>query len=97
MVTTGQTPLTQRPAWRALDAHYRQIRDLHLRQLFAEDPQRGERLTAEGAGLYLDYSKHRVIDETLRHLLQLEAAEAFDKSWDELLATIDERSAALAA
>ena len=71
MVTTGQTPLTQRAAWRALDAHHRQIRDLHLRQLFAEDPGRGERLTAEGAGLYFDYSKHRVTDETLRLLLQL--------------------------
>src|SRR5919202_1412750 len=51
MVTTGQTPLTQRPAWRALDAHHRQIRDLHLRQLFPEDPGRGERLTAEESGL----------------------------------------------
>jgi glucose-6-phosphate isomerase len=71
MVTTDQTPLTQRPAWRALDAHHRQIRDRHLRQLFAEDPGRGERLTAEGAGLYFDYSKHRVTDETLRLLLQL--------------------------
>src|SRR5919199_895848 len=71
MVTTGQTPLTQRPAWRALDAHHRQIRDLHLRQIFAEAPGRGERLTAEGAGLYFDYSKHRVTDETLRLLLQL--------------------------
>ncbi len=58
-------------AWRALAAHYQQIKDKHLRQLFVEDPGRGERLTAEGAGLYLDYSKNRVTDETVRLLLQL--------------------------
>ncbi len=71
MVTTGTTPLTQRPAWRALEAHHRRIRDAQLRQLFADDPGRGERLTAEAAGLYLDYSKHRVTDETLRLLVGL--------------------------
>ncbi len=71
MVTTGTTPLTQRPAWRALAAHHRRIRDAPLRQLFADDPGRGERLTAEAAGLYLDYSKHRVTDETLRLLVGL--------------------------
>ena len=59
------TPLRERPAWSALEAHYAEIRDLHLRDLFAEDPTRGERLAAEGAGLYLDYSKNRVTDETL--------------------------------
>ena len=64
-------PLTERPAWAALDAHYRTIRDAHLRTLFASDPARGERLVAEGAGIYLDYSKHRVTDETLRLLLEL--------------------------
>ncbi|HEX5178606.1 MAG TPA: glucose-6-phosphate isomerase [Gemmatimonadaceae bacterium] len=64
-------PLTERPAWAALDAHFRTIRDAHLRTLFASDPARGERLVAEGAGLYLDYSKHRVTDETLRLLLEL--------------------------
>ena len=58
-------------AWKALAAHYQQIKDVHLRQLFAEDPGRGERLTAEGAGLYLDYSKNRITDETVRLLLQL--------------------------
>ena len=68
---TPVTPLTQRPAWRALGDHYQQIRDVHLRTLFAEDPQRGERLTAEAAGLYLDYSKNRATDDTLRLLLQL--------------------------
>ncbi|MBK9709973.1 MAG: glucose-6-phosphate isomerase [Kouleothrix sp.] len=70
-MTTGTTPLTERPAWAALAAHYDQIRDVHLRELFAADPRRGERLTAEAAGLYLDYSKHRVTDETIRLLVQL--------------------------
>src|SRR6188472_3242180 len=63
--------LTQSPTWQALAAHYSSMRDVHLRNLFAQDPQRGERLTAEAAGLYLDYSKNRVTDETLRLLLQL--------------------------
>ncbi|MFI5339312.1 MAG: glucose-6-phosphate isomerase [Candidatus Methylomirabilales bacterium] len=65
------TPLTKGPAWKALAAHYKQVRELHLRELFAQDPQRGERLTAEAAGLSLDYSKHRITDETLTLLLQL--------------------------
>src|SRR5690242_5010044 len=59
------------PAWKALQKHHERIKDLHLRQLFAEDRQRGERLAVEAAGLYLDYSKNRVTDETLRLLLQL--------------------------
>ena len=63
--------LTTRPAWKALEAHYRKIRELHLRELFADDPQRGERMTAEAAGIYLDYSKNRITDETLTLLLQL--------------------------
>jgi glucose-6-phosphate isomerase len=65
------TPLRQRPAWKALEQHYAEIGARHLRELFAEDPGRGERLTAEGAGLYLDYSKNRITDETLRLLVQL--------------------------
>jgi glucose-6-phosphate isomerase len=64
-------PLTQRRAWKALAAHYQKARDLHLRQLFADDPGRGERLTVEAVGLFLDYSKNRVTDETLKLLLQL--------------------------
>jgi glucose-6-phosphate isomerase len=64
-------PLRQRPAWRALEAHHEQVGRLHLRQLFADDPERGERLTAEGAGVFLDYSKNRITNETLRLLLQL--------------------------
>jgi len=66
-----QLSVTQSPAWRALAAHNAGMRDVHLRQLFADDPRRGERLTAEAAGLFLDYSKNRVTDETLRLLLQL--------------------------
>ncbi|HEX6565771.1 MAG TPA: glucose-6-phosphate isomerase [Chthoniobacterales bacterium] len=59
------------PAWKALEAHYANVRELHLRQLFADDPTRGDRLALEAAGLYLDYSKNRVTDETLKLLLQL--------------------------
>ena len=68
---TKPTPLTSRPAWRALEAHARAMRDVHLRQLFAGDPGRGTRLTAEGAGLFLDYSKQRVTDETITLLARL--------------------------
>ncbi|MBC7499237.1 MAG: glucose-6-phosphate isomerase [Herminiimonas sp.] len=63
--------LSARPAWQALAAHHRQIRDLHLREIFANDPHRGDRFNAEGAGLYLDYSKNRVTEETIKLLLQL--------------------------
>ncbi len=63
--------LVDRPAWKALAAHYREVKDLHLRELFAKDLRRGERLTVDAAGIYLDYSKNRVTDETLRLLLQL--------------------------
>jgi len=63
--------LRQRPTWPLLEAHRQRIEGLHLRRLFAEDPQRGERLTAEAAGILLDYSKNRVTDETLKLLLQL--------------------------
>jgi len=65
------TPLTKRPAWKALEEHYQEIRHVHLRTLFAEDPKRGQRLALEAAGIYLDYSKNRVTDATLRLLLQL--------------------------
>lgn len=70
-VPVSRPRLPDRPAWQALAAHHRQIRDLHLRQIFANDPHRGERLSAEAAGLYLDYSKNRVTDDTMRLLLQL--------------------------
>ena len=65
-----QSP-TQRHAWKALVAHHKKIRQLHLRKLFADDPTRGERMTVEAAGLYLDYSKNRVTDDTLKLLVQL--------------------------
>ncbi|HYU59764.1 MAG TPA: glucose-6-phosphate isomerase [Solirubrobacterales bacterium] len=64
-------PLRQRPAWGALEHHHGEIASRHLRDLFAGDPRRGERMTAEAAGLYLDYSKNRVSDETLGLLVQL--------------------------
>src|SRR5215468_3659299 len=64
-------PLTERKAWKALEAHHKNVRDLHLRKLFADDPRRAERLTAEALGLYLDYSKNRITDETVKLLLQL--------------------------
>src|SRR5215469_6396234 len=63
--------LTRRPAWKALQNHFKAIRSTHLRTLFAEDPGRGERMTVEGAGLFLDYSKNRVTNETVKLLLQL--------------------------
>jgi glucose-6-phosphate isomerase len=63
--------LTESPAWRALEAHHREIRDVHLRTLFADDPQRGEHMTAEAAGIYFDYSKNRITRDTLKLLLDL--------------------------
>jgi glucose-6-phosphate isomerase len=63
--------LIARPAWKALVAHHTKVRNVHLRQLFADDPNRGERLTAEAAGVFLDYSKNRITDETLKLLLKL--------------------------
>jgi len=65
------TALRRRPAWTALEAHHQQVKGLHLRELFASDPRRGERMTLEAAGLYLDYSKNRITDETLRLLVRL--------------------------
>ncbi len=80
-----ETPLRRRAAWQALEAHHGAIAGRHLRELFAEDPGRGERLVAEGAGIYLDYSKNRVTDETLRLLVQLAeecgVAERRDAMW----------------
>ena len=70
-VTPGTPPMTARPAWVALEAHYGKVRDLHLRTLFEVDPTRGERLTAEAAGVFLDYSKNRVTNETIDLLLRL--------------------------
>jgi glucose-6-phosphate isomerase len=65
------TSLTERPEWKALQRHYEQTKDLHLRDLFAQDPERGERMTLEACDLYLDYSKNRLTDETIQLLLKL--------------------------
>src|SRR3954471_14506401 len=67
----AQTELRERPAYRALEAHFGEIRARHLRELFADDPQRGTRMTVEAEGVFLDYSKNRVTDETLRLLVEL--------------------------
>jgi len=64
-------PLVERPAWSALQANHKQVAPMHLRKLFADDPKRGERLTLEAAGIYLDYSKNRVTDESMALLVQL--------------------------
>ena len=70
-MTAETAPLMERSAWKALKIHYQEIRKSHLRRLFADDPGRGERMTVEAAGLYLDYSKNRITDETLGLLLNL--------------------------
>jgi glucose-6-phosphate isomerase len=67
----GMEPLTKRKAWKALQTHYKEVRPMHLRNLFADDPKRGKRLTVEAVGLFLDYSKNRVTDETIRLLIEL--------------------------
>ncbi len=66
-----KVPQAKRTAWKALEAHYRRARELHLRNLFADDPTRGERMAAHGAGIHLDYSKNRITDQTLKLLIQL--------------------------
>jgi glucose-6-phosphate isomerase len=92
-------PLTERPAWKALAEHHRAVRNLHLRQLFAGDPLRGERLSVEAAGLYLDYSKNRVTDETIALLWQLAGecrlAERIDAMFSGATINVTERRAAL--
>ena len=69
--TTNVPTLRELPAWDALTEHFQAVRDLHLRDLFDSDATRGERFVAEGAGLFLDYSKNRITDQTLVHLLEL--------------------------
>ncbi len=70
-MATETASLTSRPAWKALAAHHGKVEKIHLRDLFAADPKRGERLTAEACGIYLDYSKNRVTDETIGLLVRL--------------------------
>ncbi len=69
--TVMNRPLTERPAWKALGDHFKQVSEMHLGQLFADDAERGQKMTAEAAGIYLDYSKNRITDQTVRLLLQL--------------------------
>ena len=71
MTTAGKAKLTNRKSWKELGTHYESIRDVHLRTLFADDPKRGERFTLEAAGLFLDYSKNRITDETIALLCKL--------------------------
>jgi glucose-6-phosphate isomerase len=78
-------PLRERPSWKALEQHYAEVGGQHLRDLFAADPGRGERLTAEAAGLYLDYSKNRITDETLRLLLRLARESGLEDRRDAML------------
>src|SRR5271156_214798 len=70
-MTTNLAPLSERPAWTALKAHHQQIQKKELKQLFADAPSRGERFTVEAGGIFLDYSKNRITDETLKLLIQL--------------------------
>jgi glucose-6-phosphate isomerase len=79
-------PLRERPSWKALEQHYSEIGGRHLRELFAEDPGRGERLNAEAAGLYLDYSKNRITDETLRLLIRLAEESGLEQRRDMMMA-----------
>lgn len=73
-MSTNHRPSCKLTAWQALETHYRKVSELPLRKLFSDDPKRGERLAVEAIGIYLDYSKHRITDETLKLLLQLAAA-----------------------
>jgi len=73
-MTDGQTPLKELKEWKALEAHYEKVRGTHLRELFAADPKRGEKLTVDAAGIYFDYSKHRVTAETINRLCDLAEA-----------------------
>ncbi len=73
-MTASDVAIDRTPEWAALAAHHKKVRDVHLRDLFAQDPARGDRMFAEGAGIFLDYSKHRVTDETLALLLELARA-----------------------
>src|SRR6476660_2254014 len=72
-MTASIKPLSKRTAWKNLAAHYKKIKEVPLSKLFADDPKRGQRLTTEAAGLFLDYSKNRVTDETVKLLVQLAA------------------------
>ncbi|MFZ0735410.1 MAG: glucose-6-phosphate isomerase [Candidatus Sulfotelmatobacter sp.] len=74
--------LTKTTAWKALEAHYKQVSAVHMRDLFASDPERGERMTAEGAGFFLDYSKNRITEETVKLLIELARESGFQSRID---------------
>jgi glucose-6-phosphate isomerase len=76
--------LGKRTGWRALGSHYRKIRNVNLRELFADDPTRGERMAVEGAGIYLDYSKNRITDHTIKLLVQLAAESGLQSRIDSM-------------
>jgi len=80
------TPVNETPEWKALEAHYEQVREVHLRDLFDADPERGTRFAAEGAGLYLDYSKNRITEETLELLIALAQARGLEQRRDAMFA-----------
>ena len=84
--TTSAAPLRATSAWQALEAHANEIRDVRLRDLFADDPARGERLTLDAEGIYLDYSKNRITDETLRLLVALAAERGVTERRDAMFA-----------
>src|ERR687887_1849407 len=86
MATTTTASLRDTAAWRALEEHVPEIRDSHLRDLFANDPSRGERLTLEAEGIFLDYSKNRITEETLRLLLDLAAERGVAERRDAMFA-----------
>ncbi len=86
MATTTIARLRERTAWKGLEAHAADMRRTHLRELFAEDPKRGERLTVEALGLYLDYSKNRITDETIELLLELAAESGLRARIDSMFA-----------
>ena len=88
-------PLRKRPAWKALDEHCARVRTLHLRQLFAEDPQRSERFTLEALGLYFDYSKNLVTSETKRLLIELAEQSGLRQHIDAMFTDIYLRSSVL--
>src|SRR5262245_66227918 len=90
-VTKTIQPLTKRKAWESLAKHSKEIKKLHFGKLFAQDSKRGERFTAEAAGLFLDYSKNRITDQTLELLLQLAAESGLRGKIDALFGRSEER------
>src|SRR5438445_284918 len=88
--TPKAEPLAKRKAWLDLQNHYQEVRPQHLKKLFAEDPQRGERMTAEAVGIFLDYSKNRITDRTVQLLIQLAEEELDGSVGDSIFRVIQE-------